>query len=92
MLLVSEEEFEEIKEREKGGCKAIVFWVDEKDRGWIQGLQVRKRDQRLKEDREKARVLIKDEEVEQKEEGTHSGEQPAERARNIDWLDRMGLQ
>jgi len=45
----------------------------------------------VKEDGEKARILMKDEEVGQKEEGTHSGEQPAKRVRNMDWLDRMGL-
>jgi hypothetical protein len=59
VLLVFEEEFEKIKEREKGGSKAIVFWVDEKDRGWIQGLQVRKKDQRLKGRRGEGKGLNK---------------------------------
>jgi ankyrin repeat protein len=96
--LIDEEQKEQRRDEIDKRWRALELAVDEMDQVWLQSLQVRSRDERLKDNgRELMTVEDADGEPEEREEnsvqkdGLENDERSAKRVRRLGWLERMGL-
>ena len=91
----SKEEFEKMKDGVERGCGQVVLSVDASDMEWIEKLQIRKGDERLKDE---GRDLMTLEDVMIQEEhfvedvDSENDRLPSKTLKRIPWLELMGLQ
>lgn len=93
VLVYSEEEFK--RAERDADCKVWSVTLDfegEDDNisDWITQMQVRRRDERLKEDGDGARPLVKENDEAEVEQG-ESAEHSSKRVKRMDWYERNGL-
>jgi ankyrin repeat protein len=95
--LLDEEQEEQRREEIKSRGRALELAVDEADMSWIELLQVRRRDERLKDDGREL-MTIKDAEgngedkAGENQDGRPDNEPSVKRVRRLGWLESMGLE